>query len=375
MAESRLPPNEPSEIKGKRVWDVIVIGCGPTGICVAIEARIRGLSVLVVEKKEMMSTVIEKFPKGKPVYMSYLGVAIEFIGNVTFPDELSKDEFVQACRDYHKAYGFELHEGEEITDIKRHDKEDILECQGKQSYWGKTVMFAIGIFGRPNTLPITIPPPCKSRIHYDLDDPAKYKGQEILVVGGGDTTAETTEYLQENNKVTVSYRRPAFLKGERLSLRNYTNLYKSLENKKIEVLFNTNITSIEPVDDKGSIKLKIKSTDGKKIERKFQSVFLCLGGTPPITFMNKINLKLDGRTPKLTKAFEAVNIPGLYILGDVAHIMEIKDGKTVVEKKTIVNSLKHTVYAIEDVCKKHVKAKVDPPVVIPLEKVSPLLVE
>ena len=55
--------------------------------------------------------------------------------------------------------------------------------------------------------------------------------------------------------------------------------------------------------------------------------------------------------------------------------MEIKDGKTVVEKKTIVNSLKHTVYAIEDVCKKHVKAKLDPPVVIPLEKVSPLLVE
>ena len=367
MAE--LPPNAPEVIGDRRVWDVIVLGCGPTGLAVAVEARCRGLSVLVLEKKEMMTTIIEKFPVGKPVYMNYLGVGVEFIGNVRFPDELSKDEFISACRGYHRAYGFALHEGEEIISIRKTG--GFFECKGKQAYYGRVVMLCIGVFGKPNSLPIAIPPQCKSRVLYDLDDPRKFSSKSILVVGGGDTAAETVEYLKGNNAVAVSYRRAEFLKGERLSQRNYTNLYDAIVKKEIEALLCTNVTSISAAGERVAVELA--HDDGRKETREFDVVFLCLGGTPPVQFMKSVGLELDDRSPKLGEGMEAANIPGFYVLGDVAHLKERQGEKVILEKKTIVNSLKHTVYAIEHACRTHLRSKLPTPQVIPKERISPLL--
>lgn len=329
-------------------YDLIIVGCGPAGLSAAVEAKSRGLNVLVLEKGSIGQTVIEKFPKGKHVYMNYLGVKAEFIGRVRFEDGLSKEDFVKRCRDYISEYRIDVRQNEGVGSIIAHSDQFIVETT-KSKYKTKNVVIAIGIHGRPTELPVQIPDDCRSRVKYTLVNPDNYSESDILVAGGGDTAAETAELLIPKNRVTISYRREAFLKGERLSERNYNNLYGAISDGRLIPLFKSNIISMEFIGNKVKVTLDV---DGKKMEKVFDYIFPCLGGTTPAAFMQRIGINVSGMFPETDDNFET-NVKRAYVIGDAASRRVIVDGKQVMEKKTIVNALRHGVIAVEHMMKIH----------------------
>src|SRR5205085_7174755 len=81
----------------------------------------------------------------------------------------------------------------------------------KGTYEAKVLAVGIGIFGRPNKpKEYRFPPALKERLLFDTTS-QRIDGENVLVVGGGDTAAEYVEYLRkQDNRVMLSYRGSEF---------------------------------------------------------------------------------------------------------------------------------------------------------------------
>jgi thioredoxin reductase len=119
---------------------------------------------------------------------------------------------------------------------------------------------------------------------YDLIDAASYKGKRILVVGGGDSAVEAALGLahQPGNRVTLSYRRDAFV---RLKARNETRIAEAMRRHTVAVVFNSQPVAVRPA----SVVLDVA---GQPREVPNDFVWAFLGGMPPTAFLVRIGVQV-----------------------------------------------------------------------------------
>ena len=83
------------------------------------------------------------------------------------------------------------------------------------------------------------------RVHYRLADARSFAGQRVLVVGLGDVAMEAAIALsrQPDTHVTVSYRGDGFPRGK---ARNIAEMRRAIDAKRLDVVWQSEVTSIEP---------------------------------------------------------------------------------------------------------------------------------
>jgi len=143
-----------------------------------------------------------------------------------------------------------------------------------------------------------------------------YKGQDVIVVGAGDTAAEEATYLANIcNKVTILVRK------------DYMKASKAMQNrvkntKNIEVLFNTEIDEVlgekKMFGDEVVIGVKTKNNktgDSKVID--VTGVFIAIGHKPNTEIFKGV-LDMDEVGYLITKGKSTkTNLPGVFACGDV----------------------------------------------------------
>jgi thioredoxin reductase (NADPH) len=144
-----------------------------------------------------------------------------------------------------------------------------------------------------------------------------YRGQEVCVVGGGNTAVEEALYLSNiASKVTVIHRRDKF-KAEAILI---DKLMEKAKNGNVEIKWSHEVDEVLG-DAKGVNGIRIKDTrDGKKTDLALQGVFIAIGHSPNTDiFQNQVTMKggyiqtLSGLEGQAT----ATNIPGVFAAGDV----------------------------------------------------------
>jgi thioredoxin reductase len=103
-------------------------------------------------------------------------------------------------------------------------------------------------------------------------------------VGGGDSAIESALMLSDQNKVTISYRSEAF---SRIKPLNSSAVNEAAASGKLEILFNTNLTSIDP--DTVSIE-NVKT--GEKSILPNNMVYIFAGGELPSQFLEKTGIRI-----------------------------------------------------------------------------------
>ena len=102
-----------------------------------------------------------------------------------------------------------------------------------------------------------------------------YKGQKVVVIGGGNTAAEEALYLSRIcSKVYLVHRRDE-LRAEKILQDRVFNEEKA---GKIEILWNTQLKEIIG-DDMGVTGIKLDN-DGKEIKKDVMGVFIAIGHKP-----------------------------------------------------------------------------------------------
>ena len=186
--------------------DIAIIGGGVSGYAAAMEAKKQGLSFTLYEAAEPFSTIVN-FPAGKPIY--------------TYPTDMTPDGDLQfhASADVKEGLLEDLHDQVSAADItpvrarvdsvRRKSGRFELNIPDQPATHAHRVVVAIGRSG--NFRKLGVPGEDLPKVYNRLHDPKDFCGQNILVVGGGDSALETAIALVScGSNVTLSYRKPEF---------------------------------------------------------------------------------------------------------------------------------------------------------------------
>ncbi len=144
-----------------------------------------------------------------------------------------------------------------------------------------------------------------------------YKGQDVAVVGGGNTAVEEALYLANIAKtVTLIHRRDTF-RAEKIMVEK---LMKRVEEGKIVLKTNAQVDEILG-NDAGVTGVRLRANDGQLSEIVVNGVFIAIGHQPN-TALFKGQLDMDGTGYLITRGGNdgnvgATNIEGVWAAGDV----------------------------------------------------------
>ncbi len=312
---------------------IAIIGAGPAGIATAVEAKSAGLEpVIILEKGNQPCETIHKFyHPGKRVDPVYRKRKIEPEGICRF-DTCTKEEFLALIDDYIQRYELDIRFKQEVRNIKKENDCFVVETNQGLVVKAPVVVIAIGIFGRPVKPSYKIPKEIKDRVFFGTQAHLDSSFRKVLVVGGGDSAAETACFLAKKAQVFLSYRRPQFF---RINPTNMAHLEKLVQEGKITLLMNTDIQRLEP--DPQGIKVIFKDHDPLVVE----AVYYCLGGSTPENFLKSIGVKMEGKRAVVNEYGET-NIPGLFLAGDLA-----------VEKGSIMSAFNSAHRVVEGIKRHH----------------------
>ena len=144
-----------------------------------------------------------------------------------------------------------------------------------------------------------------------------YKGQDVAVVGGGNTAVEEALYLANIAKtVTLIHRRDTF-RAEKIMVEK---LMKRVEEGKIVLKTNAQVDEILG-NDAGVTGVRLRANDGQLSEITVSGVFIAIGHQPN-TALFKGQLDMDNTGYLITRGGNdgnvgATNIEGVWAAGDV----------------------------------------------------------
>jgi thioredoxin reductase/ferredoxin len=185
------------------VLDLVIVGAGVSGMAAALEARRHDLRFEVVEASEPFSTLVN-FPKGKPIYT--YPTEMTPAGELQFTERSSvKEGLLDELREKTLGRGIQPRPGRAEAVAR---KGGVLEVRlgGGEALRAHRVIVGIGRSGYFRRL--GVPGEELDKVYNRLHDPADFRGQQALVVGGGDSALETAIALASAGAhVALSYRK------------------------------------------------------------------------------------------------------------------------------------------------------------------------
>lgn len=277
------------------IHDVIIIGSGPAGYTAAIYAARADLSPLVIAGSitaggELMNTTeVENFPG--------------FTEGIMGPD-LMENMQRQAER-----FGAEILY-DDVIDVELGDEIKKVTVDGGTTYLTQTVILAMGsayrTLGVPNEKQLT----GRGVSSCATCDGFFFRGQEIAVVGGGDSAMEEALFLTKfASKVTVIHRRDSLRASKVMASR-------ALAHPKIEFVWNSVVTEVDGVEKVTGLQLKNLVTD-EVSSLPVTGVFVAIGNDPRTKLIkDQLELTASG-TIAVQERSSKTSLPGVFAAGDI----------------------------------------------------------
>lgn len=264
--------------KNKDMYDVIIIGAGPSGFSASLGAMEKKLRYKTIEQDSLGGTVF-KFPRGKIVMTA--PVKLPMVGKVKFR-ETTKEKLLQFWQQVEKKTGVKINYREKMENIEPEGK-GFKVTTSKGEYRSRAVLLAIGRRGTPRKL--GVPGEDVPKVVYCLIDPQQYQNQHVLVVGGGDAALEAATSIAEEpgTTVTISYRSDAFSRAKE---KNRQKIDAAKDAGRLNVMLSSNVKEIY------KDKVRIEQ-NGKETEISNNGIIVCAGGILPTPFLKEIGIVVE----------------------------------------------------------------------------------
>ena len=278
---------------------LIILGSGPAGYAASIYAARAGLNPVIIAGAEpggqlTTTTEVENWPGDS--------------------DDLKGPDLMERMKKHAEKFGVEI-----INDhiSKVNLKQSPFLLNGTNSYQADTLIIATGASAKYLGLPSEQEFLGRGVSACATCDGFFYKGQEVAVIGGGNTAAEEALYLANIcSKVHLVHRRDE-LRAEKIL---QDRIFKKADDGIIVLHWNSELEEVLG-DVSGVTGIKLKNIDDSMSSIDLQGVFIAIGHNPNTEiFEGQLDMK-DGYIvikSGLDGSVTQTSVPGVFAAGDVA---------------------------------------------------------
>jgi thioredoxin reductase (NADPH) len=272
---------------------VIIIGSGPAGLTAAVYASRANLDPVLIEGWQSggqlaSTTEVENYPG--------------------FPTGIMGPDLMKQMRAQAERFGTQFITGD-VTAVDLKTRPFKLTIDGERTEESKTLIIATG------ASPIRLGLPGEERLWGHgvstcaTCDGYFFRGQELVVVGGGDSAIEEAIFLTKfAAKVTVVHRRDRLRASKIMQER-------AMKNQRIAFAWNSVVEEILGENTVTGVRLRNIMT-GQKTELACGGLFIAIGHKPNTDLFTD-QLDMDQTGYIITRKGTSTSIPGVFAAGDV----------------------------------------------------------
>ena len=238
------------------MYDIIIVGGGPAGLTAAVYGLRAGKSVVVIEKNGFGGQIAYS-PK---------------VENIPGTQQISGAEFADKLTEQAMSLGADM-ELETVTGLQKTETGFVVHTEDGSDFEGRTVILALGVKHRMLGLPGEEALIGGGISFCAVCDGAFYAGQDVAMIGGGNSALQEALLLAETSKsVTVVQNLPTFTGEKKLA-------EALMEKDNVTVHFSTLVTGYR--SENGALTgLDLRSEDGREFAIKVDGAFLAVGLMP-----------------------------------------------------------------------------------------------
>ena len=309
----------------QKVYDITIIGGGPTGLFTAFYGGMRQASVKIIESLPQLGGQLSALYPEK------------FIYDVAGFPKIRAQELINNLKEQMTKFESTVVLEQSVDKLEKLEDGTFKLTTNKEVHYSKTIIITAGNGAfQPRRLELESAAQYeKKNLYYFIEELNQFADQKVVVFGGGDSAVDWALMLEPiAEKVTIVHRRDKF--------RAHEHSVENLHNSKVDV--KTPFVPDELIgDEKGIKQVVLKSTNGEeKATIDVDAVICNYGFVSSLGPIKEWGLEIEKNSIVVNSKMET-NIPGIYAAGDICSY----DGKVKLiacgfgEAPTAVNNAKY----------------------------------
>ncbi|MCL1944617.1 MAG: alkyl hydroperoxide reductase subunit F [Firmicutes bacterium] len=281
-----------TELNSKGIFDVLVIGGGPSGSTAAIYASRKGIKTGIVSQNiggQILDT---------------LGIE-----NIIGTKYIEGPQFAAALLEHIKSYPIDIIDSQQVEKVSKVGDIVQVELSNGAKLQSKSIVVATGAKWREIGVPGEKEFKAKGISFCPHCDGPLYKGKDIAIIGAGNSGLEAALDLSPIVKsITIIYHGDK-LKGDKLlqdRLAKCSNVKIILKAKTTKIDGDTSVKSLNYIDIETN----------KELTLKVDGIFILIGLVPSTGFLKESGVNLNPRGEIVVDRMGATNVAGIYAAGD-----------------------------------------------------------
>ena len=292
----------------QNLFDVVVIGAGPSGLAAAIEAQKHSLSSIVLDKGGITDSIL-RFPAQMIFFTTPELLEIGGMPLVCEREKPTRNEGLKYYRKVVRAFGLKVHQYEGVKRIQQTGPGNFRVHTALGSYDARNIVIATGYYDNPNFM--GVPGEDLPHVSHYYTEAHPFYDRDVVVIGGKNSAAEAAlELFRGGARVSLVYRGAAMGQTVKYWIRpDIENRFKKGE---IQAYMNAAVLEIT----KDSVRI---SQNGNAIGIPAQQIFALTGYHCSTTFFDQLGIEYDPETLRARhdpRTFETT-VPGVYLAGSV----------------------------------------------------------
>jgi thioredoxin reductase (NADPH) len=336
--------SDPHPLADPDLFDVLVIGAGPTGLACAIESQRAGFRTVSVDKGCLCNSLFH-YPSNMTFFTT---PELLEIGNIPFSTTNQKPNRNEALEYYRKVaehYELDIRQYQRVESVAGADGDftvHLVDRFDRRSVLrSRKLIVSTGYYDLAN--PLNAPGEELSKVFHYYTDPHPYYDLDVMVIGGKNSAAiAALDLWRHGARVTLVHRGAAMHRHVKYWI--LPDIENRIKNGEVTAYFHTTVAQID-LDT-----VTLATPQGEVIVPN-RYVFAMTGYHPDFDFIASLGVRIEGkdRQPVFDPLTLESNVPGIYlagviVAGDRTYEIFIENGRF--HGHQIAESLKTTLGAL-----------------------------
>lgn len=280
------------------IVDIVIIGGGPTGIFTAFYAGMRQASAKIIESMPQLGGQLAALYPEKYIY--------DVAG---FP-KVRAQQLVDSLIKQLSLFPTEVCLEEMVTKVEKKEERLFEITTSKGTHFSRSIIITAGV-GAFEPRKLDLPEASRferKNLHYFINDLNHFKGQRVLISGGGDSAVDWALMLEPiAEQVTLVHRRDKF--------RAHEHSVEQLENSKVNILTPVEISELQGDDCIEKVVLNhVKSKETMELD--VDAVIVNFGFVSSLGPIAEWGFDIDKGSIVVDTRMET-SVPGIFAAGDI----------------------------------------------------------